>query len=48
MVKLKEATLYCGNEEVENAGNHPPVSDLLEELQRAKDRSFWNTEMCEK
>lgn len=48
MVKVKEATLYCGNEEVENAGNNPPVSDPLEELQRAKNHSFWNTETCEK
>ena len=48
MVKLKEVSLYCGNEEVENAGNDPMDLDPLEELRRAKNRSFWNTEMPEK
>ena len=48
VVKLKEATLYCGNEEVENGGNGPMVPDPLEELQRAKNRSFWNTGMPDK
>ena len=40
MVKVKEATLYCGNKELENAGNHPMVPYVLEELQRAKNAVF--------